>query len=118
MNPMHIVFSPIRSIHSAIQHSFGLFLISHFPVWFGQNHHRTAPHFCNHICGVQGVVRSVLNWHIFQNVKANYLFTINRNENMTISFFILKKKTYVTKQVTQIYIIYIRQIKKSMTNWQ
>ena len=52
MHPMHIVFSPIRSIHSAIQRSFGLFLVLHFPVWFGQNHHHTKPYFCNHICGV------------------------------------------------------------------
>ena len=60
MHSMYIVFSLVKGVHGAIQCSFGLFLVLHFPVWFGQNHHRITPHFCNHICGLVRCTRCSL----------------------------------------------------------
>ena len=47
MHPMHVVFSPVKDVHCVVQCNFEIFLVLHFPVWFGQNYHHTTPHFCN-----------------------------------------------------------------------
>ena len=66
----------VMGVHDVVRCSFELFLVSHFLVWFSQNHNCISLHFCDHICKVVYKMR-------FEWFEANLFFKFS----MSLQYF-------------------------------